>query len=75
MCRNKGDSELSRTNRLLMTVTVIACGAFSVGHYAGSAGSAEQVGDCKAAVVAALDDYRDAPGAFERFTDYAGRCV
>lgn len=69
------DSELSRTNRLLMTVTVIACGAFSVGHYAGSAGSAEQVSDCKAAVVAALDDYRSAEGASERFADYAGRCV
>ena len=66
---------MGRWARLAVTITVLLCGAFSVGHYVGSSSAAGAVSDCRAAVVAALDAERSAEGARGRFVEYAGRCV
>lgn len=66
---------MDRWKRLVATMVVAMCGAFSVGHYVGSSSAAGELGDCRAAVVASLDAERSAVGASERFVEYAGRCV
>ena len=66
---------MDRWKRLVATMIVAMCGAFSVGHYVGSSSAAGELGDCRAAVVASLDAERSAVGASERFVEYAGRCV
>ena len=66
---------MSRHHRLIMTLTVLLVGAFSVGHYVGASNSASAVSECRAAVIAALDDYRSAEGAFDRFVEHSKRCV
>lgn len=66
---------MDRWKRLVATMVVAMCGAFSVGHYVGASSAAGELSDCRAAVVAALDAERSAVGASERFVEYAGRCV
>lgn len=66
---------MGRATRLIMTITVLCAGAFSAGHYVGGAGMASAAAECKAAVVAALDDRMGAVGAYERFEEQVGRCL
>ena len=42
---------MDRWKRLVATMVVAMCGAFSVGHYVGSSSAAGALSDCRAAVV------------------------
>ena len=56
-------------------MVVAMCGAFSVGHYVGSSSAAGQLGDCRAAVVASLDEWQGVEGASARYEKYVSRCL
>lgn len=66
---------MDRWKRLVATMVVAMCGAFSVGHYVGSASMAGTASDCRAAVDASLDEWQGVEGASERYEKYVGRCI
>lgn len=66
---------MDRWKRLAATLVVAMCGAFSVGHYAGSSGAASDLADCRAAVVASLDEWQGVEGASIRYEKYVSRCL
>lgn len=66
---------MDRWKRLVATMIVAMCGAFSVGHYVGSSSAAGELGDCRAAVVASLDEWQGVEGASARYEKYVSRCL
>ena len=66
---------MDRLKRLVATMVVAMCGACSVGHYVGSSSAAGELGDCRAAVVASLDEWQGVEGASARYEKYVSRCL
>ena len=66
---------MDRWKRLVATMVVAMCGAFSVGHYVGASSAAGELGDCRAAVVASLDEWQGVEGASARYEKYVSRCL